>query len=99
MGANQIRYDRLWLTEYIERLKYQKGLSRFIEQCLQTGKNSALPEMQMSYRHVLFQVEEFSKSLEQMEIILGEYLENVQRAAFQLQDQCREIELPEFMTR
>lgn len=94
MRTDIILYDRIWLSEYIDRLSNQRDLARLIEYHLQRARMSALPELQMDYIDILQQVEELADSLEITERVLKDYLEHVQEAAIRLQNQCREIELP-----
>ena len=94
MRTDIIIYDRIWLSEYIDRISNQRNLVRLMEHHLQRARTSALLELQMDYIGILQQVEELADSLEITERILKEYLDNVQEAAIRLQNQCREIELP-----
>lgn len=94
MRTDIILYDRIWLSEYIDRIGNQRNLVRLIEYHLQRARMSALPELQMDYIGIVQQVEGLAGSLETTERVLKEYLDNVQEAAIRLKIQCQEIELP-----
>lgn len=94
MRTDIILYDRIWLSEYIDRIRNQRNLVRLIEYHLQRARMNDMPELQMDYIDILQQVEDLTDSLEITERVLKDYLEHVQEAAIRLQNQCREIELP-----
>ena len=91
MNTGLILYDRIWLSEYINRIAYQRNLAQSLEERLEREKVITLPEFQEYYGETLRQISELSWSLKVTEDVLRDYLDNAEHAAFQLQRRCEEI--------
>lgn len=96
MSTDLIRYDRIWLQEYIEHISCEERLTRELYDALQTAMYGISEEKMLSYKIALEHTRELIDSLAVTRHALEQYLEQVQEAAMHLQKKCQELEIPDF---
>lgn len=96
MSTDLIRYDRIWLQEYIEHISHEERLARELYDALQTALYETSEEKMLSYKIALEHTRELIDSLAVTRHALERYLERVQEAAMHLQKKCLELEIPDF---
>lgn len=94
MHTDLILYDRLWLSEYIEHLQFQRSLVDRLKAELEKQSARSSLERKILHRDVLSDVNTLEESLRVTEYTLRKYLDNVQDAAFRLQNECQNIDIP-----
>lgn len=96
MSTDLIRYDRIWLQEYIEHISHEEKLARKLYDALQIALYETSEEKRLSYRIALEHTRELIDSLAVTRYALEQYLEQVQEAAMHLRKKCMELEIPDF---
>lgn len=96
MSADLILYDRIWLQDYIEHLRLQRALADDLKRELQRKLFQCQTEQKRFYEDILSHVYTLEYSLEITETVLREYLDHVQDAAIHFQNQCMDVEIPDF---
>ena len=96
MSIDLIRYDRIWLQEYIEHISHEERLARELYDALQTALYGTSEDKILSYKTALGHTRELIDSLAVTRHALEQYLEQVQEAAMLLRKKCLELEIPDF---
>lgn len=93
MCTDFILYDRLWLSEYIDRLQFQRSLVDSLRVELEKQSARSSLERKALYRDALSDVNILEESLRVTECTLRKYIDDVQDAAFRLQNECQKIDI------
>lgn len=98
MSIDLIRYDRIWLQEYIEHISHEERLARELYDALQTALYGTSEDKILSYKTALGHTRELIDSLAVTRHALEQYLEQVQEAAMHLRKKCLELEYQIFLS-